>query len=49
MQSLLAIIAESAELRRMWDKYRRGFDYASDISYEQVVKALSDICAVFTA
>ena len=49
VQSLLAIIAESAELRQMWDKYRREFDYASDISYEQVVKALSDVCTVFTA
>ena len=46
--SLLSIITESAELRQMWEKYCREFDYASDISYEQVIKALSDVCAMIT-
>ena len=44
IQSLLTIISESTELKQMWDKYRREFDYASDISYEQAIKALSDVC-----
>ena len=44
IQALLKIISDSVELRQMWEKYRREFDYAADISYEQVVKALSDVC-----
>ncbi|MDR1571685.1 MAG: nucleotidyl transferase AbiEii/AbiGii toxin family protein, partial [Clostridiales Family XIII bacterium] len=44
--ALLKVIADSAELRQMWDKYRREFDYADDITYEQVLKALNDICTL---
>ena len=44
IKMLLATILGSAELRQMWDKYRREFDYASDISYEQVINALNDVC-----
>jgi predicted nucleotidyltransferase component of viral defense system len=44
--ALLEMIAESAELRQQWEKYRKEFDYASDITYEQVLKALSGICAI---
>jgi predicted nucleotidyltransferase component of viral defense system len=45
VQSLLKAIEESVELRNMWEKYRREFNYASDISYEQVIRALLDVCA----
>ena len=48
IQKLLAIIAGSAELKQMWEKYRREFDYASDVSCERVIKALSDVCTVLT-
>jgi hypothetical protein len=46
VQTLLKIIADSAELKRMWEKYRREFNYAAAISYEQIMKALSDVCTV---
>jgi predicted nucleotidyltransferase component of viral defense system len=44
IQTLLTIITDSAELRQMWEKYRREFDYAADISYGQIIKALNDVC-----
>jgi len=44
VKTLLEIIAASTELKNMWEKYRREFDYAADISYEQVLKALNDVC-----
>jgi len=43
--ALLKMITDSAELKQMWAKYRREFHYAADISYEQTIKALSDVCA----
>ena len=46
IQMLLSDISDSAELKQMWDKYRREFDYAASISYEQVIKTISDICEV---
>jgi len=45
IQTLLASIADSAELRLMWEKYRHEFDYAADITYEQAITALRDVCA----
>lgn len=44
--ALLQKIADSAELRQMWEKYRREFDYAAEITYEQIVKTLSDVCTI---
>lgn len=35
--------SKSNELKEMWDKYRKKFAYASDISYENVMKALYNI------
>jgi predicted nucleotidyltransferase component of viral defense system len=46
IQTLLSLISNSEDLRQMWDKYRREFNYAMDVKYEQVMKALSDICSV---
>ena len=43
--AVLKLIESSAELRRMWEKYRKEFNYAADISYEQTVEALKKICA----
>lgn len=33
-------IEESTSLRTMWDKYRKQFTYAVDISYEDIIKIL---------
>ena len=41
---LLKIIEDSNELKRMWDKYRKEFDYAANISYEQLIIVLKNIC-----
>ena len=46
VQTLLKQINESEELRLMWEKYRRDFIYASDITYEQTYKVLGELCAV---
>ncbi len=43
--ALLQLIESSTELRQMWDKYRREFSYAANITYEQVIKVLNDVCA----
>jgi len=37
-------IEGSAELRQQWEKYRREFAYASDLSYEEVFEALNTVC-----
>ena len=43
VKGILNQIEDSNELKEMWDKYRIKFAYASDISYENVMKALHDI------
>ncbi len=40
---ILHNIEESAELKTMWDKYRKQFAYAQDITYEQIIDVVSDI------
>jgi predicted nucleotidyltransferase component of viral defense system len=45
IQLLLGLIRDSTELRYMWDKYRREYDYAADILYEQTVQALDNVCS----
>lgn len=37
---ILRNIEESPELRTMWDKYRRQFAYAQDITYEQIIETI---------
>ncbi len=37
---ILHNIEESPELRTMWDKYRKQFAYAQDITYEQIMDAV---------
>lgn len=46
ISALLKMIADSPELKRMWDKYRRDFDYADNITYGQVLGALNNVCAI---
>ena len=43
VKGILDQIEKSNELKEMWEKYRKMFAYASDISYENVMKALYDI------
>jgi predicted nucleotidyltransferase component of viral defense system len=38
--SILQNIEESPELRAMWEKYRKQFGYAKDISYEQIIAVI---------
>ena len=45
IQLLIKTIQDSTELRQIWEKYRSEFSYASDISYEQVIRALQDVCS----
>ena len=35
---------ESAALRGMWDKYRKQFGYAKDISFEMILEVLHNVC-----
>lgn len=37
---ILHNIEESPELRAMWNKYRRQFAYAQDITYEQIIETV---------
>ena len=48
IQFILNQIANSDDLKRMWEKYRQEFNYASELQYSQVIKALNDICTVLT-
>lgn len=41
--SILHNIAESSELRSMWDKYRKQFAYAASIEYDQVMISLKKL------
>lgn len=43
ISGILKNIEESAELRAMWDKYRKQFAYARDIEYGQITAALKDL------
>jgi len=45
--TILSAISGSTELRQQGEKYRKEFDYASDITFEQALNTLSDICAMF--
>ena len=38
--SILHNIEESPELKTMWDKYRKQFSYAKDITYEQIMDSI---------
>ncbi len=43
---ILKNIEESAELKAMWDKYRRQFSYAAEIEYGTVIKTIRAlVCA----
>ena len=41
--SILHNIEESPELETMWDKYRRQFSYAENITYEQIMDSIKTL------
>lgn len=43
VKGILNQIEKSNEMKEMWEKYRKMFAYANDISYENVMKALYHI------
>ena len=43
VKSIMRNIAESPELNSMWEKYRKQFSYAKDITYAQIVEVLTDL------
>ena len=42
--AIIQDISESAALRGMWDKYRKQFGYAKDISFELILEVLHNVC-----
>lgn len=40
---IIALLAESMELKEMWSKYQRKFAYARDITYEQIMDVLRQL------
>ena len=44
--SIIQDISESAVLQTMWEKYRRQFAYAKEISYDMVMATLNNICEI---
>jgi len=44
MPERIAAIANSRELRTEWEKYGKLFHYASDITYEQTIASLKNLC-----
>ena len=41
--SILHNIKKSPELKTMWDKYRKQFSYARDITYEQIMNSIKTL------
>ena len=41
--STMAVIAESADLQRMWSNYQSQFSYAKDISFEDTCDAIKEL------
>ena len=43
VSGILHNIEESPELKTMWDKYRKQFSYAKDITYEQIMDSIKTL------
>ena len=43
VSSILHNIEESSELKTMWDKYRKQFAYAQDITYAQIIDSVKSL------
>ena len=44
VDGILADITESTALRSMWEKYRRQFAYAKEITFEMILAVLDELC-----
>lgn len=42
-KTIIAILANSEDLKEMWKKYQRKYSYARDISYENIMDVLKEI------
>ena len=42
--SIIQNISESSVLRAMWDKYRKQFTYAKEITFDMILDVLHDLC-----
>jgi hypothetical protein len=45
LDKILNAISERQELQGMWQKYQRQFEYAANITWDQVMGHLADLCA----
>ena len=45
VQGILKDISESKAIQAMWNKYRKQFAYAKDITFEMVMESLSVLCS----
>lgn len=43
VEGILKQILESEDLKGMWNKYQKKFEYASEITYEAVLEVLKTI------
>lgn len=43
INSILQTVSDSEELKSMWEKYRKQFDYAKDISYDDIMNKISEL------
>ena len=44
VKALLSAITSSLDLRQQWNKYRREYHYASNITYEQISEKIIEVC-----
>ena len=44
IQGIVSSVESDAHLRSLWDAYQRKYPYASDMSYEAVIKSLKTLC-----
>ena len=43
VNSIILNLSESKELKDMWNKYRKQFDYAAEISYEEIILQIKEV------
>lgn len=40
IQKIISLLKQSEDQKNIWEKYRKKFSYAKDITYEQVINVL---------
>ncbi len=43
VNAIILNLSESKELKDMWNKYRKQFDYAAEISYEEIILQIKEV------